>query len=69
MTTERAESEEAGTALDEESPGDIRRAFVWITALAGVVLLLPRQWWSAVICFAFSAAILVAHLVLRRRGR
>lgn len=60
---------EPAPTLDDDPPGSVRVAFIWLTASAGVMLLLPRQVVSAGICFALSLGTLVVHLVLRRRYR
>jgi hypothetical protein len=62
-------ADEAAPVLDDDPPASVRVAFIWLTASAGVMLLLPRQVVSAGICFALSAGTLVLHLVLRRRYR
>jgi hypothetical protein len=56
-------------ALDDEGPPAVRRAFVWLLAFAGVILLLPRQVVSAGICFAASGIVLAIHLVAGRRAK
>jgi hypothetical protein len=59
----------AQALLDDDSPASARKTFVVLMAVAGVVCLLPRQWASAGICFAASAAIGIAHAVIARRTR
>jgi hypothetical protein len=65
----RRNDDDAHALLDDDSPASVRKTFVVLTAVAGVVCLLPRQWVSAGICFAASAAIAIAHAVIARRGK
>lgn len=60
-------ADDAAPILDDDPPATVRLAFVWLTAAAGVMLLLPRQVVSAGICFALSVGTFVAHRVLLRR--
>jgi hypothetical protein len=62
-------ADDAAPVLDDDPPASVRVAFIWLTASAGVMLLLPRQVVSAGICFALSIGTLALHLVLRRRDR
>lgn len=50
-----------------ESPASVRRTFVALTALGGLLLLAPRQWVSAGMLLALSAALTLRHVVLSRR--
>jgi hypothetical protein len=65
----RRNDDDAHALLDDDSPASVRKTFVVLMAVAGVVCLLPRQWVSAGICFAVSAAIGIAHAVIARRGK
>jgi hypothetical protein len=50
-----------------ESPASVRRTFIALTALGGLLLLAPRQWVSAGMLLALSAALTLRHVVLSRR--
>jgi hypothetical protein len=65
----RRNDDDAHALLDDDSPASVRKTFVVLMAVAGVVCLLPRQWVSAGICFAASAVIGIAHAVMARRGK
>jgi hypothetical protein len=60
----------AQALLDDDPPARVRKTFAWLTAIAGVVCLLPRQWVAAAICFAGTVGVVAFHLVAsRREGR
>jgi hypothetical protein len=66
----RNDDELAQALLDDDAPARVRKTFVGITATAGVVCLLPRQWISAAICFAVALVLFVVHRVkLAREAR
>lgn len=52
-----------------ESPATVRKTFVVLTALAGLLLLAPRQWASAAILLVLSAVLAARHVVVSRRER
>lgn len=57
----------AGDREPAESPASVRRTFVVLTALGGLLLLAPRQWVSAAILLVLSAVLAARHVVVSRR--
>ncbi len=55
-------------ALDDEGPFEIEKTFAILCALGGVMCLVPRQWWSAVVLLSLSALSLLLFLLRRRRA-
>jgi hypothetical protein len=56
-------------AIDDDSPAQVRKTFVVLLLAGGVLLLLPRQYWSAAILFGLALAIGVWHWLRLRRER
>lgn len=57
----------AGDREPAESPASVRKTFVVLTALGGLLLLAPRQWVSAAILLVLSAVLAARHVVVSRR--
>ncbi|MFO0551019.1 MAG: hypothetical protein U0271_21700 [Polyangiaceae bacterium] len=55
--------------LDDEDSGQIRVAFAFVTLVAGIVCLVPRQWMSALVLFGLSLGITVVHRVKKARAQ
>ena len=65
---DRGEAPDPLEAIDDDSPAQVRKTFA-VLMLAGGVLLLPRQYWSAAILLSLSLAIFVWHRLRLRRER
>lgn len=56
-------------AIDDDSPAQVRKTFAVLMLAGGVLLLLPRQYWSAGILFGLALAIAVWHWLRQRQER
>lgn len=55
-------------ALDDDSPGEVRRTFVVLMVVGAIICTIPRQYGSALVMLGAAVIITVTHLVLRRRA-